>query len=131
MRLLVGVPRYFLNHSKIFVYFAFGFYENAKRNIKCLEHMLSILFLSVFRWTFGSWALHLGFCCPYPLITIFMSYTSCLTFQNCQSLISLAISTSLPNPSSTVLSVAEKYGCPSMLATIFKYGAKISGNNLY
>ena len=36
-----------------------------------------------------------------------------------------------PNPSSTVFSVAEKDGCPSMLATIFKYGAKVSGNNLY
>ena len=42
MRLLVGVPRYFLIHLNIFVYFAFDFYENAKRNINYLEHMLPI-----------------------------------------------------------------------------------------
>lgn len=36
-----------------------------------------------------------------------------------------------PNPSSTVVSVAEKNGCPSMLAIICKYGAKIFGDNLY
>ena len=39
-----------------------------------------------------------GLLYPSPLISIFMSYTSCLTFQNFLSLISLAISTSLQIP---------------------------------